>query len=110
MRDLPLKKLRNFGGKLGAELEAMGCTTAGQVMGRVAVLLLLQLGFHSVLFLCGCHLGATAVRKAAEVYPDPALSIRACEFFSLERHVVSVMCLSRHCLAWRLGQHCVSDT
>ncbi|CAL8471021.1 g10563 [Coccomyxa elongata] len=31
MADLPLKKLRNFGGKLGAELSAMGCTTAGQV-------------------------------------------------------------------------------
>ncbi|KAK9901261.1 hypothetical protein WJX75_003106 [Coccomyxa subellipsoidea] len=31
MRDLPLKKLRNFGGKLGAELAAMGCATAGQV-------------------------------------------------------------------------------
>jgi len=31
MEDLPLKKLRNFGGKLGAELEALGATTAGQV-------------------------------------------------------------------------------
>lgn len=31
MRDLPLKKLRNFGGKLGEELKEMGCTTAGQV-------------------------------------------------------------------------------
>ncbi len=31
MRDLPLKKLRNFGGKLGAELAAMGCVTAGQI-------------------------------------------------------------------------------
>lgn len=31
MHDLPLKKLRNFGGKLGLQLESMGCTTAGQV-------------------------------------------------------------------------------
>ena len=31
MKDLPLKKLRNFGGKLGAELGEMQCTTAGQV-------------------------------------------------------------------------------
>lgn len=31
MSDLPLKKLRNFGGKLGQELEALGCTTAGEV-------------------------------------------------------------------------------
>ena len=31
MSDLPLKKLRNFGGKLGIELEALGCTTAGEV-------------------------------------------------------------------------------
>ena len=31
MHDLPLKKVRNFGGKLGQQLESMGCTTAGQV-------------------------------------------------------------------------------
>lgn len=31
MEGLPLKKLRNFGGKLGAELEKLGCTTAGHV-------------------------------------------------------------------------------
>ena len=31
MQTLPLKKLRNFGGKLGAELEKLGCSTAGQV-------------------------------------------------------------------------------
>eukprot|EP00887_Chlorella_sp_A99_P005175 scaffold1.g5175.t1 len=31
MRDLPLGKVRGFGGKLGEELEALGCTTAGQV-------------------------------------------------------------------------------
>ncbi len=31
MADLPLKKLRNFGGKLGAELAELGCGTAGQV-------------------------------------------------------------------------------
>lgn len=31
MEELPLAKIRNFGGKLGAELQAYGCTTAGQV-------------------------------------------------------------------------------
>eukprot|EP00884_Botryococcus_braunii_P006782 jgi/Botrbrau1/16104/Bobra.7_2s0069.1 len=31
MKDLPLRKLRNFGGKLGEELQALGCATAGQV-------------------------------------------------------------------------------
>ncbi len=31
MANLPLKKLRNFGGKLGGELEALGCATAGEV-------------------------------------------------------------------------------
>ena len=31
MQDMPLGKIRNFGGKLGAELQALGCTTAGQV-------------------------------------------------------------------------------
>lgn len=31
MRELPLGKVRNFGGKLGEELQALGCSTAGQV-------------------------------------------------------------------------------
>ncbi|KAK9791346.1 hypothetical protein WJX73_002907 [Symbiochloris irregularis] len=31
MKDLPLKKLRNFGGKLGEQLGVLGCTTAGEV-------------------------------------------------------------------------------
>ena len=31
MRGLPLKKLRNFGGKLGEQLATLGCTTAGEV-------------------------------------------------------------------------------
>ena len=31
MRGLPLKKLRNFGGKLGDQLASLGCTTAGEV-------------------------------------------------------------------------------
>jgi len=30
---MPLGKVRGFGGKLGAELEALGCTTAGQAQG-----------------------------------------------------------------------------
>eukprot|EP00898_Chlorokybus_atmophyticus_P004587 jgi/Chlat1/5129/Chrsp33S05128 len=31
MKELPLKKIRNLGGKLGAELESRGCVTAGDV-------------------------------------------------------------------------------
>ena len=34
MAELPLKKLRNFGGKLGAELAELGCSTAGHVRRR----------------------------------------------------------------------------
>jgi hypothetical protein len=30
LADMPLGKIRNFGGKLGAELQAMGCGTPGQ--------------------------------------------------------------------------------
>jgi len=30
LQDMPLGKIRNFGGKLGLELQAMGCSTAGQ--------------------------------------------------------------------------------
>ena len=32
MKDMPLKKIRNFGGKLGTELQALGCSTAGEVL------------------------------------------------------------------------------
>lgn len=31
MKDLPLKKLRNYGGKLGEQLSGLGCKTAGEV-------------------------------------------------------------------------------
>ena len=31
LADMPLGKIRNFGGKLGGELQSMGCTTPGQV-------------------------------------------------------------------------------
>ena len=36
MAELPLKKLRNFGGKLGAELAELGCSTAGQARRRMS--------------------------------------------------------------------------
>ena len=39
MKDMPLKKVRNFGGKLGAELESLGCTTAGEVLALPAATL-----------------------------------------------------------------------
>ena len=53
MRDLPLKKLRNFGGKLGAEMEAMGCTIAGQVSGAFCVSARMQAA--SLAGFCACH-------------------------------------------------------
>ena len=39
MKDMPLKKIRNFGGKLGAELQSLGCTTAGEVLALPATTL-----------------------------------------------------------------------
>lgn len=39
MKDMPLKKIRNFGGKLGAELQALGCNTAGEVLALPAATL-----------------------------------------------------------------------
>ena len=44
MQSLPLKKLRNFGGKLGAELEKLGCTTAGEVAAMSAATLVKHFG------------------------------------------------------------------
>ena len=37
MRPLALGKIRGFGGKLGEELAALGCSTAGEVRARSAV-------------------------------------------------------------------------
>ena len=44
MQSLPLKKLRNFGGKLGAELEKLGCTMAGEVAAMPAATLAKHFG------------------------------------------------------------------
>ena len=44
MQSLPLKKLRNFGGKLGAELEKLGCSTAGEVAAMPAASLAKHFG------------------------------------------------------------------
>ena len=46
MADLPLKKLRNFGGKLGGELEALGCSTAGEVARHSQAALEAQFGMQ----------------------------------------------------------------
>lgn len=44
MKDMPLKKVRNFGGKLGAELQALGCSTAGEVLALPPATLLQHFG------------------------------------------------------------------
>ena len=53
LQDLPLGKIRNFGGKLGLELQAMGCSTAGQARAgqsvdaaQTCMVVLRQLGLH----------------------------------------------------------------
>ena len=46
MAELPLKKLRNFGGKLGAELAELGCSTAGQARWRISSGVVIQ-GVHA---------------------------------------------------------------
>jgi nucleotidyltransferase/DNA polymerase involved in DNA repair len=43
-QDLPLKKLRNFGGKLGEQLEALGCATAGEVQALPTATLAARFG------------------------------------------------------------------
>ena len=62
MRELPLKKLKNFGGKLGAELGALGCSTAGQACSSPAARQccqppLLNAAAENMLLLCisGCN-------------------------------------------------------
>lgn len=53
MGGLPLKKLRNFGGKLGGKLEAMGCKTAGDVMALSHSVLSQQFGSERARYLIG---------------------------------------------------------
>lgn len=38
LADMPLGNIRNFGGKLGAELQSMGCTTPGQVPAHLTAI------------------------------------------------------------------------
>ena len=57
MRDLPLKKLRNFGGKLGAELDAMGCRTAGDVAALPLATLRARFGEERAAFIAAAVRG-----------------------------------------------------
>lgn len=68
MKDLPLKKLRNFGGKLGAELGEMNCTTAGQVAALPHKALVDTFGDR-----------ATGIARAVRGYSDePVQASRLC--------------------------------
>lgn len=67
MRDLPLKKLRNFGGKLGAELAAMGCATAGQVAALPHAQLTARFGEER----------AAGIARAVRGYSDEPVQVSA---------------------------------
>ena len=68
MKDLPLKKLRNFGGKLGAELADMQCTTAGQVAALPHKALVSRFGEER----------ATFIARAVRGYSDEPVQVSAC--------------------------------
>ena len=68
MQDLPLKKLRNFGGKLGAELAEMQCTTAGQVAALPHKALAARFGEER----------ATFIARAVRGYSDEPVQVSAC--------------------------------
>ena len=68
MKDLPLKKLRNFGGKLGAELAEMQCTTAGQVTALPHKALVARFGEER----------ATFIARAVRGYSDEPVQVSAC--------------------------------
>ena len=65
MKDLPLKKLRNFGGKLGAELAEMQCTTAGQVAALPHKALIARFGEER----------ATFIARAVRGYSDEPVQV-----------------------------------
>ena len=65
---MPLGKIRNFGGKLGLELQAMGCSTAGQARRTThhcRVLMWLS-GTASLGCISGAHTWRTTVRRRCE--------------------------------------------
>ena len=66
MKDLPLKKLRNFGGKLGAELGEMNCTTAGEVAALPHKALVARFGEER----------ATFIARAVRGYSDEPVQAR----------------------------------
>ena len=68
MKDLPLKKLRNFGGKLGAELAEMQCTTAGQVAALPHKALVARFGEER----------ATFIARAVRGYSDEPVQVSVC--------------------------------
>ena len=84
MKDLPLKKLRNFGGKLGAELGEMSCTTAGEVSALPHKTLVARFGEER----------ATFIARAVRGYSDEPVQAR--HHNSQSHHLASaiaVLCL-----------------
>ena len=76
MKDLPLKKLRNFGGKLGAELGEMKCTTAGEVAALPHKALVAKFGEER----------ATFIARAVRGYSDEP--VQACNLSSTAGTIV----------------------
>ena len=72
MRDLPLKKLRNFGGKLGAELGEMQCTTAGEVAALPHKALVAKFGEERATFIARAVRGYSDEPVQARAPPPPA--------------------------------------
>lgn len=72
MKDLPLKKLRNFGGKLGAELGEMNCTTAGEVAALPHKALVAKFGEER----------ATFIARAVRGYSDEPVQARSHSVYS----------------------------
>ena len=68
MKDLPLKKLRNFGGKLGAELGEMNCTMAGEVAALPHKALVARFGEER----------ATFIARAVRGYSDEPVQASIC--------------------------------
>jgi hypothetical protein len=70
MRDMPMAKVRNFGGKLGATLAALGCKTAADVQSLDYAQLEQAVGDQaacdaSACIAASCHLLATCPRPDA---------------------------------------------
>jgi hypothetical protein len=77
MRELPLKKIGGFGGKLGSELETMGCATAGDIWHLPLEMLSGRLGSERAAWVVRASCGRCSVPVEEKGAPKSMLAAKS---------------------------------